>query len=170
MDAYYALETEFKSIINLWREKRAEQVALLEKMRQENLEKKKAAFAELLEIIETLRVKCPWDKEQDHKSIRRDFLEETYEVIEAINKDDKELLREELGDVLLQVVFHCEISHFKGLQFTFPEKIFFKASSVLISSVSAFAEESILSSKSLFSFATNLSFDFKIIAALIFSN
>ena len=63
---------------------------------------------DLIDIVEILRSPdgCPWDREQDHKSIRRDFLEETYEVIEAINKDDRDGLLEELGDVLLQVVFH----------------------------------------------------------------
>ena len=71
---------------------------------------------DLIDIVEILRSPegCPWDREQDHKSIRRDFLEETYEVIEAINKDDKDLLLEELGDVLLQVVFHTQIEREKG--------------------------------------------------------
>ena len=71
---------------------------------------------DLIDIVEILRSPegCPWDREQDHKSIRRDFLEETYEVIEAINKDDKDLLLEELGDVLLQVVFHAQIEREKG--------------------------------------------------------
>lgn len=71
---------------------------------------------DLIDIVEILRSPegCPWDREQDHKSIRRDFLEETYEVIEAINKNDKELLLEELGDVLLQVVFHTQIEREKG--------------------------------------------------------
>ncbi|MBR6107397.1 MAG: nucleoside triphosphate pyrophosphohydrolase [Oscillospiraceae bacterium] len=68
-------------------------------------------IAELLEIMQVLRSEngCPWDKEQSHQSIRQDFLEETYEVIEAINMDSVPMLREELGDVLLQVVFHCQI-------------------------------------------------------------
>lgn len=72
--------------------------------------------SDLIDIVEILRSPegCPWDREQDHKSIRRDFLEETYEVIEAINKDDKDLLLEELGDVLLQVVFHTQIEREKG--------------------------------------------------------
>lgn len=52
---------------------------------------------------------CPWDREQTHKSIRQNFIEETYEVIEAIDTEDRELLKEELGDVLLQVVFHSEM-------------------------------------------------------------
>lgn len=71
---------------------------------------------DLADIVRILRSDngCPWDREQDHKSIRRDFLEETYEVIEAINKEDTELLKEELGDVLLQVVFHSQIEREKG--------------------------------------------------------
>ena len=73
-------------------------------------------ISDLIDIVEILRSPegCPWDREQDHKSIRRDFLEETYEVIEAINKDDNDLLLEELGDVLLQVVFHTQIEREKG--------------------------------------------------------
>lgn len=72
---------------------------------------------DLIGIVAILRSPggCPWDIEQDHKSIKRDFIEETYEVIEAINKDDKELLREELGDVLLQVVFHTRIEEEKNV-------------------------------------------------------
>ena len=72
--------------------------------------------SDLIDIVEILRSPggCPWDREQDHKSIRRAFLEETYEVIEAINKDDKDLLLEELGDVLLQIVFHTQIEREKG--------------------------------------------------------
>ena len=71
---------------------------------------------DLIDIVEILRSPggCPWDIEQDHKSIRRDFLEETYEVIEAINKDDRDGLLEELGDVLLQVVFHTQIEREKN--------------------------------------------------------
>ncbi len=73
--------------------------------------KEKYDINDLLHIMTILRSPggCPWDREQTHKSIKKDFIEETYEAIEAINKDDKALLREELGDVLLQVVFHCEI-------------------------------------------------------------
>ncbi|MGN1480779.1 nucleoside triphosphate pyrophosphohydrolase [Porcipelethomonas sp.] len=66
---------------------------------------------DLLEIMAILRSPegCPWDREQTHGSIRQDFIEEVYEAVEAIDLDDRELLREELGDVLLQVVFHCQI-------------------------------------------------------------
>ena len=68
-------------------------------------------FYDLVKIIELLRAPdgCPWDKVQTHQSIRQDFIEETYEVIEAIDNDDRALLKEELGDVLLQVVFHAQI-------------------------------------------------------------
>ena len=66
---------------------------------------------DLAEIVEILRSEngCPWDKVQTHQSIRNDFLEEVYEVLEAIDYDSEEMLREELGDVLLQVVFHAQI-------------------------------------------------------------
>lgn len=73
--------------------------------------KPKYNFYDLVKIMSLLRSDngCPWDKEQTHKSIRRDFLEECYEAIEAIDTDNRELLLEELGDVLLQVVFHSQI-------------------------------------------------------------
>ena len=56
-----------------------------------------------------------WDREQDHQSIRRNFIEETYEVCEAIDEQDTEHLKEELGDVLLQVVFHAQMEKEKGV-------------------------------------------------------
>ncbi|MBQ8640857.1 MAG: MazG family protein [Clostridia bacterium] len=52
---------------------------------------------------------CPWDREQDHKSIRNDMIEECYEVVEAIDTENATLLQEELGDVLFQVMFHAQI-------------------------------------------------------------
>lgn len=72
---------------------------------------------DLIRIVAILRAPggCPWDIEQTHESIRKDFIEETYEVIEAINKQSPEMLREELGDVLLQVVFHSQIEREKGV-------------------------------------------------------
>ncbi len=75
------------------------------------LSKERYTAEDLVMLVEVLRSPegCPWDREQDHKSIRKDFIEETYEVIEAIDTDNCGLLREELGDVLLQVVFHAQI-------------------------------------------------------------
>lgn len=66
---------------------------------------------DLVEIIRLLRAPggCPWDAEQTHESIKKNLIEETYEVIEAVNKDDKELMCEELGDLLMQVVFHAQM-------------------------------------------------------------
>lgn len=71
---------------------------------------------DLVEIVALLRSKegCPWDKEQSHTSIRTDLIEETYEVIEAIDQNDPAMLREELGDLLLQVVFHTQIEREQG--------------------------------------------------------
>ena len=79
-------------------------------------EKEFYGFEDLVAIMELLRAPggCPWDREQDHKSIRNNLIEETYEAIEAIDTDDVALLREELGDVLLQVVFHARISEEAG--------------------------------------------------------
>jgi tetrapyrrole methylase family protein/MazG family protein len=53
---------------------------------------------------------CPWDREQDHRSLARHLLEETHEALDAIDAGDRDLLREELGDVLLQVVFHAQMA------------------------------------------------------------
>ena len=73
-------------------------------------------FDDLLRIMEILRAPdgCMWDREQDHHSIRRNFIEETYEVCEAIDDEDTEHMKEELGDVLLQVVFHTQMEKEKG--------------------------------------------------------
>lgn len=79
--------------------------------------KEKYNFNDLLRIMEILRAPdgCMWDREQDHQSIRRNFIEETYEVCEAIDEQDTEHLKEELGDVLLQVVFHAQMEKEKGV-------------------------------------------------------
>ena len=71
---------------------------------------------DLLEIMQLLRSPggCPWDAQQTHESIKKNLIEETYEVIEAINKDDKVLLCEELGDLLMQVVFHSQMEQEAG--------------------------------------------------------
>ncbi len=79
--------------------------------------KAKYDFYDLVKIMKALRGEggCPWDAEQTHESIKKNFIEETYEVIEAINKNDPDLLCEELGDVLLQVVFHAEMEQEKNV-------------------------------------------------------
>lgn len=71
---------------------------------------------DLCEIVTILRSEngCPWDKVQTHKTIKKDFLEEVYEVMEAIDCDNPDMMREELGDVLLQVVFHTNIEDEAG--------------------------------------------------------
>ncbi|MBR4627805.1 MAG: nucleoside triphosphate pyrophosphohydrolase [Ruminococcus sp.] len=85
-------------------------------------QKKHYSIGDLVDIVRLLRGEggCPWDREQTHTSIKSDLIEETCEVIEAIDLDDKELLREELGDVLLQVVFHSRIEEEAGT-FTFDD-------------------------------------------------
>lgn len=74
-------------------------------------EKSEYKFEDLVKIVKILRAPggCPWDREQTHKSIRSNFIEETYEAVEAIDTEDNDLLKEELGDVLLQVALHSEI-------------------------------------------------------------
>ena len=83
---------------------------------KEILQKNAYDARDLAKIVEILRAPggCPWDREQTHESIRTDFIEETYEVIEAIDKKDPALLREELGDVLLQVAMHAEMEREQG--------------------------------------------------------
>lgn len=66
-------------------------------------------FLEFVEIVRRLRKECPWDKEQTHESLRRCLLEESYEVLESIDNNDINELKKELGDVLLQVIFHSTI-------------------------------------------------------------
>lgn len=80
------------------------------------VERGRYTLSDLLRIVARLRAPdgCPWDREQDHKSIRRDFLEECYEAVEAIDNGDSALLREELGDVLFQIVFHTELEREAG--------------------------------------------------------
>ena len=78
--------------------------------------KDKYDINDLRKIIEILRSEngCPWDKVQTHESIRTDLIEETYEVCEGIDKNSPEMLREELGDLLLQIVFHAQIERENG--------------------------------------------------------
>ncbi|NPA58322.1 MAG: nucleoside triphosphate pyrophosphohydrolase [Aquificae bacterium] len=71
-------------------------------------------FQELVDLVERLRRECPWDREQTNLSIKDNLIEEAYELLEAIEKDDREGMVEELGDLLLQVVFHSQIKKDKG--------------------------------------------------------
>ena len=73
-------------------------------------------YEDFVEVVRLLRSPdgCPWDRVQTHQSIRRNFLEETYECCEAIDTDDLELMKEELGDVMMQVIFHAGIEADRG--------------------------------------------------------
>ncbi len=65
---------------------------------------------ELVQVMDTLRVSCPWDARQTHASLTPHLLEETYEAVDALAAEDQAAIREELGDVLLQVVFHARVA------------------------------------------------------------
>jgi tetrapyrrole methylase family protein/MazG family protein len=73
---------------------------------------KDARFSDLVALMARLRSPegCPWDREQDHRSLRHCLLEETYEVLEAVDRDDADALCQELGDILLQVLFHAQLA------------------------------------------------------------
>ena len=75
---------------------------------------KRHSFEDLLKVMEELRKKCPWDREQTHESLKKYLIEECYEVIDAIDSKDDNKLKEELGDLLLQPVFHAQIAKERG--------------------------------------------------------
>lgn len=77
-------------------------------------EQKMEAFGRLLDILDELRVKCPWDAKQTNESLRTNTIEEVYELCEAIIKNDSEEIKKEIGDVLLHVVFYAKIGEEKG--------------------------------------------------------
>ena len=79
-------------------------------------------FTAFVEITKRLRKECPWDKEQTHASIRHSLIEEAYEVVEAIDNNNLEELKKELGDLLLHVVFHANIAEEQN-EFTLKEVI-----------------------------------------------
>lgn len=89
---------------------------MFEKKIEKLKKQEKFDIEDLRDIIRILRSEngCPWDREQTHESIIPGFIEETYEVVEAIEKKNTDMLREELGDVLLQIVFHCQIEEEQG--------------------------------------------------------
>ena len=82
----------------------------------EFVRKSQYGLEDFISIVHLLRSPggCPWDQAQDHQSIRRNFLEEVYECCEALDTDDEVLMREELGDVLMQVIFHADIERERG--------------------------------------------------------
>lgn len=77
---------------------------------------RRRTFARLHEIVDTLRSPegCPWDREQTHESLRKNLIEETYEVLETIDEDDPDHMKEELGDLLLQIMLHSQIEEELG--------------------------------------------------------
>ena len=85
---------------------------------------KSVSVQPLVDVVKALRAPhgCQWDQKQTHESLRRYFIEETYEVVDAIDNKDMDNLREELGDVLLQVVFHSQLAEEAG-QFTLEDVI-----------------------------------------------
>lgn len=78
--------------------------------------KKNAAIFDLLDVMARLRspTGCPWDREQDHQTLRFHAVEEVYELLDAIEAGDDHEMAEELGDLLLQVVFHCQLARERG--------------------------------------------------------
>ena len=77
-------------------------------------EEKLEAFGRLLDVLDELRVKCPWDRKQTNESLRPNTIEEVYELCDALMKDDKKNICKELGDVLLHVVFYAKIGSETG--------------------------------------------------------
>jgi XTP/dITP diphosphohydrolase len=82
--------------------------------RMNNIEEKLAAFRELLEIIDRLRVECPWDRKQTNETLRNLTIEETYELADAILEGDRQEIKKELGDLLLHIVFYAKIGSETG--------------------------------------------------------
>ncbi|MDR1602565.1 MAG: nucleoside triphosphate pyrophosphohydrolase [Tannerella sp.] len=78
-------------------------------------EERMEAFGRLLDIMDELRVKCPWDRKQTNESLRANTIEETYELCDAIMRDDQDGIRKELGDLLLHVVFYAKIGEEKQI-------------------------------------------------------
>ena len=85
------------------------EITSLTSLFMEDLEKKKEAFAELLEVIATLRVECPWDRKQTMESLRALSIEEVYELGDAILTGDMAEVKKELGDLLMHIVFYAQI-------------------------------------------------------------
>lgn len=110
---------ERKRLISIYELDRFDEIGPLTSIyvpKMENIDKKVFDFNDLLGIMKLLRSEsgCPWDMEQTHESIRQSILEEAYEVVEAIDDNDIDGLVEELGDLLFQIIFHCQIGIEEG--------------------------------------------------------
>lgn len=81
---------------------------------QHSREEKKEALAQMLDVLDILRVKCPWDAKQTNESLRANTIEEVYELAEALMKDEPAEIKKELGDVLLHIAFYAKIGEEKG--------------------------------------------------------
>jgi tetrapyrrole methylase family protein/MazG family protein len=110
------------------------------------------SFARLHEIVSVLRSPegCPWDQEQTHESIRKNLIEETYEVLETIDEDDPEHMQEELGDLLLQILLHSQMEEENGSFNVFDviqginDKLIFRHPHVFGDSIAKDAESAII--------------------------
>ena len=83
-------------------------------MEMHTREEKLAAFGRLLDVLDNLREKCPWDRKQTNESLRPNTIEETFELCDALMKDDTLNIEKELGDVLLHICFYAKIGSEKG--------------------------------------------------------
>lgn len=83
-------------------------------MSNNSIEKKKESFGQLLDVLDELRLKCPWDSVQTNDSLRPNTIEEVYELCDALQADDATAIEKELGDVLLHVVFYAKIADEQG--------------------------------------------------------
>lgn len=95
-----------------------------------NKENPVTEFSEFVDIVKRLRKDCPWDRIQTHLSLRRCLLEETYEVLEAIDENNMPELKKELGDILLQVIFHSNIAE-ENNDFTLKDVIEFETNKLI---------------------------------------
>ena len=101
----------------------------------------------LLNIMTELRSKCPWDAKQTHESLKRYLLEESYETLEAIDNQDQEHLKNELGDLLLQIVFHSQIASEKN-HFQFKDVVDFISQKMIDRHPHVFGENENISARS----------------------
>ena len=109
--------------------------------------KKLKETEKLLKVVNDLRTQCPWDKKQTHQSLAKYLLEEAYEAVDAIHSKNKNALKEELGDVLLQVALHSEIASEKEA-FTFEDVAKYISEKMIRRHPHIYAKEKVLDYKS----------------------